>query len=82
MFISILHWTGVMQHDHYNDRLVFECLFVVFFLFFFFVFLFFLKEQKFNLSPTLALNYTKGTRSWVVLVSNLSFLNLDFTYGM
>ena len=41
----------------------------------------FLKVQKFNLSPTLALNYTKVTQSRVVLVSKLSFLNLDFTYG-
>ena len=42
----------------------------------------FLKVQKFNPSPTLALNYTKATRSTVVLVSKLSFLNLDYTYGM
>ena len=42
----------------------------------------FLKVQKFNLSPTLALNYAKATRSRVVLVSTLSFLNLDFTYDI
>ena len=30
---------------------------------------YFLKVQKFNLSPTLALNYTKATRSRVGLVS-------------
>ena len=39
----------------------------------------FLKVQKFNLPPTLALNYTKATRSRVVSVSKLYFLNLDFT---
>ena len=42
----------------------------------------FLNVQKFNLSPTLALNYTKANRSMVVLVSKLSFLNLDFKYGI
>ena len=42
----------------------------------------FLKVQKFNLSPTLALNDTKANRSMVVLVSKLSFLNLDFKYGI
>ena len=42
----------------------------------------FLKVEKFNLSPTLALNYAKATRSRVVLVSTLSFLNLDFTYDI
>ena len=41
----------------------------------------FLKVRKFNLSPILALNYTKVTLIRVVLVSKLSFLNLDFTYG-
>ena len=41
-----------------------------------------LKVRKFNLSPTLALNYTKAAWSRVALVSKLSFLNLDFTYGM
>ena len=41
-----------------------------------------LKVQKCNLSPTLALNYTKATRSRVALVSKLSFLNLDFRYYM
>ena len=41
-----------------------------------------LKVQKCNLSPTLALNYTKATRSRVALVSKLSFLNLDFRYDM
>ena len=43
---------------------------------------YFLKEPKFNLSPTLALYYTKATRCMVALVSKLSFLNLDFTYSV
>ena len=43
---------------------------------------YFLKVQKFNLSPTLALNYAKTTRSRVVFVSKLSFLNLDFKYDI
>ena len=42
----------------------------------------FLKVQKFNLSPTLALNYAKATWNRVVLVRNMSFLNLDFTYDI
>ena len=42
----------------------------------------FLKVQKFKPSSTLALNYTKATRSTVVLVYKLSFSNLDYTYGM
>ena len=42
----------------------------------------YLKVQKFNLSPTQALNYTKATRSRVVLVSKLPFLNFDFTYDI
>ena len=43
---------------------------------------YFLKVQKFNLLSTLALNYAKTTRSRVVLVSKLSFLNLDFKYDI
>ena len=42
----------------------------------------FLKVQKFTVSPTLALNYTKATRSRVVLVSKLPFLSFDFTYDI
>ena len=42
----------------------------------------FLKLQKFNLSLTLALNFTKATRSRVALVSKLCFLNLDFKYDI
>ena len=82
MFIFILHWTGVMHHDQYdncsnwqnhaklNESVVAitntSC---VYFLTCVWVFCF-LKVQYFNISLTLALNYTKATPSRVGLVKS------------